>query len=292
MNALRSLVSCAFAPTFFVFFIGAGVWLVESGSSKVWLIALLLPAIAVSFIAERLVPFEEAWNSARGDSLRDVIHAVVNELSNVVAIAAIPVLAALTHGLDVWPSDWPLWAQLAVAVFIADFGITMAHYASHKIEALWRLHAVHHSVERMYGFNGLMKHPLHQAFELAAGTTPLLLMGMPFEIGALLGFAAAIQLLLQHSNVNMRVGPLIYIWAVAPGHRHHHLADKEKGDVNFGLFTMVWDHLLGTFVKDRPQPRDGDLGVAGRPDFPVSYVAQLVDPFQRRDSERGPEPAE
>ena len=170
-----------------------------------------------------------------------------------------------------------------MTILIADFGITMAHYASHKIEALWRLHAVHHSVARMYGFNGLMKHPLHQAIELTAGTTPLLLMGMPLEIGALLGFAAAIQLLLQHSNTDMRVGPLIYLWAVAPGHRHHHLAHKVKGDVNFGLFTMLWDHLLGTFVKDRPQPRDGELGVAGRPDYPVGYSAQLVEPFRRWD---------
>ncbi|MEM9839562.1 MAG: hypothetical protein AAF830_10480, partial [Pseudomonadota bacterium] len=95
-----------------------------------------------------------------------------------------------------------------------------------------------------------------------------------------------------HSNTDMRVGPLIYLWAVAPGHRHHHLAHKVKGDVNFGLFTMIWDHLLGTFVKDRPQPRDGDLGVAGRPDYPVGYGAQLVEPFRRWDRNKNIQPAE
>lgn len=107
---------------------------------------------------------------------------------------------------------------------MADLGITLAHYVSHRAEWLWRLHAVHHSVERMYGFNGLMKHPLHQAIETAAGTAPLVVVGMPLDVGALLGFAVAIQLLLQHSNVDMRAGPLAYLWAVAPGHRHHHLA--------------------------------------------------------------------
>ncbi|MGP1353531.1 MAG: sterol desaturase family protein [Parasphingopyxis sp.] len=293
MDTIQPVVRYAYAPLFFIFFIGLALSLVGEGYSKIWLVALLFPAIGLSFLAERIAPFEKVWNTSKGDVWRDTIHAIVNELSNIVAIAAIPVLAALTYGFDVWPTEWPLWAQLAMAILIADFGITMAHYASHKIEALWCLHAVHHSVERMYGFNGLMKHPLHQAIELTVGTTPLLLIGMPLEIGALLGFAAAIHLLLQHSNVDMRVGPLIYLWAVAPGHRHHHLARKVEGDVNFGLFTMIWDHMLGTFVKDRPQPREGDLGVAGRPDFPVGYMAQLIDPFRKRpDSYGNIEPAE
>jgi len=279
MGILRFLVRYGYAPLFFIGFIGAAVWMVANGASKIWLAGLLLPAIALSFIAERIAPFEENWNHSKGDTTRDTLHAVINELTNAASIAAIPILAAMTHGFDVWPGEWPLWAQLVMTILIADFGITMAHYASHKIEALWRLHAVHHSVERMYGFNGLMKHPLHQAIELTAGTTPLLLMGMPLEIGALLGFAAAIQLLLQHSNTDMRVGPL-------------HLAHKVKGDVNFGLFTMLWDHLLGTFVKDRPQPRDGELGVAGRPDYPVGYSAQLVEPFRRWDRSKNTQLAE
>lgn len=280
MNAIRWVVRYAYAPAFLLVFIGVALQLVESGVSKVWLIALLLPAIAISFLAERLAPFEKMWNVSKGDAPRDTIHAIINETSNIIAVAAIPVLATLPVGFDLWPTAWPVWAQLLMTILIADFGITMAHYASHKIEPLWRLHAVHHGVERMYGFNGLMKHPLHQAVEMTAGTTPLLLMGMPLEMGALLGFAVAIQLLLQHSNVDMRVGSLIYIWAVAPGHRHHHLAHKIDGDVNFGLFTMIWDHLLGSFVKNRPQPRDGDLGVADRPEFPVGYWDQLLDPFR------------
>lgn len=292
MSLLRFFVRYGYAPFFFIGFIGTAVWMIEIGASKLWLAALLLPAIVLSFMAERIVPYERAWNHSKGDTTRDTLHAIVNELTNAASIAALPIFAGLALGFDVWPSEWPLWAQLTMTILIADFGITMAHYASHKIEALWRLHAVHHSVERMYGFNGLMKHPLHQAIELTAGTTPLLLMGMPVEIGALLGFAVAIQLMLQHSNTDMRVGPLIYLWAVAPGHRHHHLAHKIKGDVNFGLFTMIWDYPLGTFVKDRPQPRDGELGLTGRPDYPVGYGAQLVEPFRKWDRNTKVLPAE
>ena len=202
MTALRNATRYLYAPIFFFGFIGAALWMVENDGSKLWLAGLLLPAIALSFLAERIAPFEAAWNRSKGDAGRDTLHAIINEVSNIAAIAFIPVVAAITTGFDVWPSEWPLWAQLGMTILIADFGITMAHYASHKIEALWRLHAVHHSVERMYGFNGLMKHPLHQAIELTAGTTPLLLMGMPMETGALLGFAVAIQLIHQYFHGN------------------------------------------------------------------------------------------
>jgi len=281
MPLARFLVRLGYAPVFFAGFLGAAVTLAERGAPP-WSLPILLGlALAVSFAAERLAPYEPVWNQPRGDAGRDLIHAAVNEASIVISVLAMPLVSGVIPGLDVWPSGWPLWGQLAVAVLAADFGITLAHYASHRIPALWSLHAVHHSVERMYGFNGLLKHPLHQAIELTAGVAPLVLLGMPSDVAWLLAFAVAIQLILQHSNVDMKIGPLIYIWAVAPAHRHHHLASQTEGDVNFGLFTSLWDHLLGTFRSGADTPRTGQIGVSGRPDYPRGYLRQLAEPFRR-----------
>jgi sterol desaturase/sphingolipid hydroxylase (fatty acid hydroxylase superfamily) len=281
MSLARMFVRYGFAPAFFLGFIGAAVAIVASGQSKWLLVPLLLKAIATAFLAERLLPYEPVWNRDRGDTGRDALHALVNEGSAALSVAAVPLLAGLSPGAGLWPVGWPLWAQLAVAILVADVGITLAHYASHKWAPLWRLHAVHHSVTRMYGFNGLMKHPVHQAVETLAGTAPLLVIGLPMDVAALLGFSAAIQVMLQHVNVDMRIGPLVGLWAVAPGHRHHHLASKTDGDVNFGLFTTLTDRLLGTFVTNRPTPRDGEIGVAGAPDYPQAYLQQLAEPFRR-----------
>jgi len=280
MSAIKTLFRIFYAPLFFGGFIAAGVALVAAGERKLWLIGLLVGAIVVSFAAERIAPFEPVWNRPDGDVGRDVLHALINEGSALAAVLALPLLHSLLPDFGIWPAGWPLLAQLGLAILIADCGITLAHYLSHKWHPLWRLHAVHHSVTRMYGFNGLLKHPLHQAVELTAGTLPLVLMGLPFECAALLGFAVAVQLLLQHSNVDMRVGPLGFLWAVAPGHRHHHLSSAARGDVNFGLFTLIWDHLLGTFVINRPAPRAGEIGLDGHPDYPNSYGAQLIEPFR------------
>ncbi|MES2034714.1 MAG: sterol desaturase family protein [Pseudomonadota bacterium] len=278
---MRSVLKIAYAPVMLVGFVGSAIWLVGAGYPH-WIVApLLLVAIGLSFLAERTAPHEPAWNDSHGDRGRDIVHALVNEGSYALSLALIPALTLLAPFPGLWPHAWPLWLQVLMAILVADAGITLAHYASHKVEWLWRFHAVHHSVQRLYGFNGLMKHPIHQAIETTAGATPLILIGMPLEVGVLLGFAVAIQLLMQHSNVDMRIGPLRHILALAPVHRFHHQRDGHVGDVNFGLFTTFWDRLLGTaaFDKDR-RIGEGDVGIGDRPDYPVSYGAQLLQPFR------------
>ncbi|WP_416311567.1 sterol desaturase family protein [Pseudomonas sp. W03] len=274
-----------YAPAFFFGFIGLALYLVGEGVSLICLPALLPLAILLAFLAERLRPYRAAWNESHGDGGRDLLHALVNETLNALGIAAIPLVALWLPHFGWWPSGWPLALQLLAALLIADLGITLVHYASHRSPLLWRLHAVHHSVARMYGFNGLMKHPLHQALEALGGTLPLLLLGIPVEVAALLAFAIAIQLLLQHSNVDMRIGALRHLFAWAPLHRLHHLKYGTAGDVNFALFFSFWDRLLGTalYLPDYRLAED-DLGIGDRPDYPVGYLAQLAEPFRRVDA--------
>jgi len=270
-----------YAPLFLLGFVAAAiVWVGHCHGDPLWLLALLAVAIAVSFAAERAWPYDPTFNHDQGDSLRDTLHALVNESLNLLSIAAVPLLAALIPW-QLWPLQWPFALQVLMAIVCADLGITLVHYASHRIGWLWRLHAVHHSVTRMYGFNGLMKHPLHQAAEAVGGVLPLLVLGLPMPVAAVLAFAIAIQLLLQHSNVDMRPGVLGRVMAWAPLHRFHHMRYGTAGDVNFGLFLTVWDHLLGT-AFDAPGYRLGrpDLGIGSQPDYPHDYPGQLMAPFR------------
>ncbi|MGV9739861.1 sterol desaturase family protein [Nocardia farcinica] len=279
---VRPLVRYGYVPVMLVGINGAGIALAAAGAAKLWLVALLAAAVALSFAAERVLPYRPAWNRSHGDAGRDTAHTVVNETLVLGSVAAIPALAALLPGTGIWPHSWPFVIQVLVAIVIADLGITLAHYASHHIGVLWRFHAVHHSVTRCYGLNGLMKHPLHQMIEMIAGVTPLLLAGIPVPVAAALALAVAVQLLLQHSNADYRVGPLKHVLALNEGHRFHHLKWAGVGDVNFGLFTLVWDHLLGTYSYDpRRRFTSDDLGMAAKPDYPVGYLAQLAEPFRK-----------
>lgn len=278
---IQPVIRYGYAPLMLLGVNGLGITLAASGANKLWLLALLVAAIALSFAAERLLPYEETWNNSMGDAGRDTAHTFVNETLLLVSVGTIPLLAALVPGDGIWPATLPFVAQVLIAILIADLGLTLAHYASHKIDLLWRFHAVHHSVKRFYGFNGFMKHPLHQTIEMAAGVLPLVLLGMPVPVAAALSLTVGVQLLLQHSNTDYRVGPFKYVLALNEGHRFHHLKWAGIGDVNFGLFTLLWDHLLRTFSYDPTRNfTSDDLGMAAKPNYPVRYLPQLAEPFK------------
>jgi sterol desaturase/sphingolipid hydroxylase (fatty acid hydroxylase superfamily) len=282
---MTKILRYGYAPCLLLGVNAAALTLAVSGAAgtirEIGLIVLILFAVAISFAAERVIPYRAEWNGVHEDSGRDATHAFVNETMILLSVAIIPALAALSPVGDLWPDRLPAVLQFLLAILVADFGITTVHLASHKIGVLWRFHAVHHSLKRFYGFNGLMKHPLHQAIEMTAGVLPLIAFGIPVPIAGALAVAVAVQLLLQHSNADYRVGPLRGILALNEGHRFHHLKWAGIGDVNFGLFTLLWDHLYRTYSYDATRVfSTDDLGIAAKPDYPQTYLAQLAEPFR------------
>lgn len=125
-----------------------------------------------------------------------------------------------------------------------------------------------------------MKHPFHQGVEMFSGVFPLLLLGIPFEVALTLPFLVSLALLGQHSNADIRTGGLRYLFANAEIHRFHH-SNGPNGDVNFGLFTTLYDQIMGTFhfEPDTAPQHSHEIGVRGRPDYPSAYGVQLIEPF-------------
>lgn len=283
MAALRSFLRVATFPIFLFGVNALLVGLVGAGVPHGPLLLVLLAAIAAMLGIERLIPYQPDWNHDQGDTLRDLLHGIVNTLFNHLGVLLLPLLAGLALFKGHWPSQWPFWLQVVMAVLVVDFGISAAHHASHRWSWLWRFHAVHHSIRRLHGFNGLMKHPVHQSIETVAGILPLLLLGIPQPVATAVVFCVAVQLLLQHSNADYRTGPLKRIFANAEVHRFHHSNRPGEGDVNFGLFTTLWDHLAGTYhYRAGAAPRrSAEVGLADRDVFPVAYLPQMIEPFRR-----------
>ncbi len=263
---------------------GGALLLIARDTPKLWLLALLVAAIALMFVAERIQPYNSDFNRSHNDLGRDFCHFIVNKAGEQVTLLLLPLLVTLAPFSSAWPDNWPFALQVIAAVIVLDLGITLAHYWSHHVPLLWRFHAVHHSVKRFYGFNGLMKHPLHQAFETSVGALPLILIGIPVDVAVAMTFCVAIQLLLQHSNADMRIGALKYIFATNEIHRFHHRKEKGIGDVNFGLFLVIWDYLLGTFCYESRDRAfiSGEIGIGSEPDYPQDYLGQLIRPFQAK----------
>jgi sterol desaturase/sphingolipid hydroxylase (fatty acid hydroxylase superfamily) len=280
---MRALLRYVYVP-----FIGClallAIWVAGRDASHWYLTMIVLTGITASFVAEHVLPVDADWNRDQGDQGRDLVHTVVNEGLAAACLTSLPLLSAAFTVTDSWPAGLPFVVQVLGAILVFDLGVTLAHLASHKVGVLWRFHAVHHSVRRLYGLNGLMKHPFHQLIETSAGFTLLLLLGIAEGVAAALATCAALQLLLQHSNVDYRVGSLERWLALNRGHRLHHLRWPGVGDVNFGLFTLLWDRLLGTYDAPGRVVTSDDLGIAAQHDYPITYLAQLAQPFRRAEA--------
>ncbi len=264
------------------------------------LLAAGVPAVAAVLVAlvERVLPYSQAWSQSRGDVRADAVHLLV---SAAVADGTLRALAgALAVGLGTrlagpgpWPSHWPLWAQLPLALAVAELGGYAVHRAMHRVPWLWRLHAVHHSAPRLYWLNASRNHPGDVLLSTALSVGPLVVLGAPAETLALFHAFVATHLLLQHANVDTRLGPLTWLLSCAEVHRWHHSRDLTDADANYGNVLLLWDVLLGTRRVPEHQRPPEDVGLAGGRELPAGYLAHLASPWRPESSlAHGDEPAQ
>lgn len=284
-NVLLSCIRWGYIPFLFVGVNGLGIYIIFSDIAPlermIGVFAVVALALTVSFKCERLLPYNKHWNKSRGDGWRDVIHFAFNESLSLgpTLIAPVFIAVAVESQSGSWPTHWPLLAQLLIAILLFDLIQNLVHWLAHVWPPLWRFHAVHHEVKRLYGFNGILKHPLYQIFSSMAGTLPLVALGMPKDFLLVLGFCSLVQLLIQHSNVDFRTGPIKYILSTAEVHRYHHLRGK-SGDVNFAMFFSFWDHMFGNAYDGQRKLESADVGV-DYIDYPASWFQQMLAPFKR-----------
>ena len=284
---IRSLLRVTAYPVVF----GLSFWVVLVIVARpAWrwpgLAAVAVAAMMVVAVLERVIPYQRAWLEDHDDLAADIAHALVN-LALLAGTAF--ALSALRVDLpSVWPDAWPAWAQLLLAGAVMDLGLYLMHRASHHFGLLWRLHAPHHSSERLYWLNGERRHPLSAMLLAGPGLVTVIALGAPPVIISAWLTMLAVHLAFQHANVDYRMGPLRYVLGVAEIHRWHHKREYEDAQVNFGEFWMLWDHLGRTF-HDRPNGVvAGEIGLRDRT-FPTAYVAQLFWPFERQASRQRPE---
>lgn len=257
--------------------------LLAQGGFAYWPLFPLVTVCGMIVVAllERLSPYEPDWNRDHGDTRVDALHLLVSHALIQSAIAlSFGLRTLLPEHLTLWPAAAPLWAQVLLAGAVMDLGLYAMHRASHSSGFLWRLHALHHSPERLYWLNGGRRHPLSALVLAGPGLTALFLLGAtPIAVGAWLSIMS-IHLAFQHANLDYKLGPFRYLLGVAEMHRWHHKRAFEDAQVNFGEVWLIWDHLFGTFHDAPRSPGKGEVGLHDQ-SIPPGYWQQLRWPFER-----------
>ncbi len=244
---------------------------------------ILVAAILIT-IAERRWPYRAAWGPDRGTVTTDVAFIAVVQM-------VIPAFAAIAFALcasafadsvwegHLWPQHLPGIAQVVLMLILADFLRYWQHRAMHRSPTLWRLHAVHHSPDRLYWLNVGRFHPLEEVLQSLVETLPFVVLGVDARVLAGYYVFYAVNGFFQHSNCDVRLGPLNQLIAGPELHRWHHAAEIRDANHNYGNKLIIWDTLFGT--RFLPADREvGDLG-NGEPTYPTTFVGQVAAPFRR-----------
>jgi sterol desaturase/sphingolipid hydroxylase (fatty acid hydroxylase superfamily) len=250
------------------------------------LLGLSVAAAIVIALLERIVPYRREWLVEQGDLRTDALHLIFTSLlaaggrwSGALVTWALGLNQAAVSA-SLWPTAWPLPAQLVLALLIQDFCGYWVHRAQHVIPLLWRFHAVHHSAPRLYWMNQMRNHPI-DAMISGASMIPLAVLGAPEGTLAVYGVLSTVHLLLQHANIDYRLGPLARWLSAAQAHRWHHSRRLDESNGNYGSILLAWDALFRTRVWPTDHQPPIETGLADRPDFPRDYLGQLAAPFRR-----------
>jgi len=253
----------------------------------------ILPVLAGAYlflaVSERMLPWHRSWLRPQGDLRTDVglfvTNGVVNGLATPVLLAAATFLGAALAarvGIGLWPADWPLLAQLPLALVVAELVEYSFHRAMHEVPWLWRFHATHHSAPRLYWLNAARFHPIDLFLVGSVKMVPLAVLGAAAPVFALVNLFSGVHGAYQHANVPVRLGPLNWIFSMTELHRWHHSRRIDEANHNYGGNLIVWDVVFGTrwLPTDREPPEA--IGMESLPAFPTGFWDNLLAPFRWR----------
>lgn len=284
LDKLKNLLAFIAWPGLFVTCLAITALGFEAGRPVLYFnFAYLFLMLSLLFL-ERFIPHAPEWNEDDGQTWASIAHTLTSKgtVQALVVFSATMGLASLISpvsepGYGIWPRDWPLWLQAVLGVYAAEFGLYWGHRIAHYWWPLWRFHAVHHSVTRLWFVNTGRFHFVDSLKSIILGMAILLSLGAPMEVLIWLSAVTAFIGMMTHCNVAMKLGPLSLVFNTPDLHRWHHSRDLEEANRNFSENVMLWDMLFGTWYNPARRP---PVNIGINEYMPPGFLMQLAWPFR------------
>lgn len=173
----------------------------------------------------------------------------------------------------------PFPLQFIEIMLLTDFMQYWVHRSFHRVPALWRFHAVHHSAKTLDWMAGARMH-FFEIFILRSVTIiPMMTFG--YTQTAIQAYILVVYLYSTyiHANIGWSSRFLSKFMVTPRFHHWHHGIEKEAIDVNFAIHFPLLDKLFGTYYLPEGKWPAG-YGIGGHP-VPQGYVQQFLYPFRR-----------
>ena len=238
---------------------------------------------------ERWFPKHDAQSTFRPEWREDLFYFLVGSLIlQVLAfvtlaparfLSGLPGLGAVHSAVG----GMPFLVQLVLVMLATDIVQYWLHRLFHRVPALWRFHAVHHSARHMDWLATARLHYVENIVLRSATAIPLLALG--FDAATIQAYVLLLFFYstFQHANVSWDLSAAERFLTTPRYHHWHHGIEKEAIDVNFAIHFPVLDRIFGTqYLPAKIWPRG--YGIEGHP-VPADHVGQFLYPFQHAAAE-------
>ncbi len=213
--------------------------------------------LALEWVNER----HSGWRLNRREFFTDVFYValgftVIDFLSKHLADNPLKAVKDAIGITTPWIANLPFVAQVALIVFIIEFGQYWMHRLMHKT-FLWYTHAPHHHITQLNALKGAVGNPA-ELFLISLSLVAL----FDFRLSAIFCAGNVLTAVPCFAHANVRFNPprwYSFFFTTIEHHSLHHSVRFEDTLCNYANSLILCDRLCGTF-------REGEAELVGQDD--------------------------
>jgi sterol desaturase/sphingolipid hydroxylase (fatty acid hydroxylase superfamily) len=243
-------------------------WSLTIATSVTTLIVLVL-----EWINER----HASWRLTKKEFFTDLFYVVLGltVIAWLIQKLAESPLEAAKHSLGIttqWAMHLPFVAQVALVLFLVEFGQYWMHRLMHNVGPFWLTHAPHHHITQLNAMKGAVGNPIEL---FLIGLSVVALFDLP--LAAVFCAFNVLAVVSTFAHANTRCDPpqwYAFFFTTIKNHSLHHSVGYEETRCNYANSLILLDRIFGTY-------RDGEAEAVGQDERRrLSIREQMLFPFQ------------
>ena len=232
-----------------------------------------LLVLGLEWINER----HASWRLTKKEFFTDLFYMVLGAtaITWVTTKLAEDPLKAAKHSLGItteWAMHLPFVVQVALVIFLIEFGQYWMHRLMHNYTPFWLTHAPHHHITQLNAMKGAVGNPI-ELFLISLSVVALFDLPVAAELCAF----NILSVVSTFAHANTRCDPprwYAFFFTTIQNHSLHHSVAYEDTRCNYANSLILIDRVLGTY-------RHGESELVGQDDRRrLSIMEQMIFPFR------------
>jgi len=212
--------------------------------------------LALEWVLERHASWRLNWQEFFTDAFYVILgYTAIAWVSNLLAEEPLRAVKASLGLSTQWVADMPFLLQVALIIFLIEFGQYWMHRLMHNWHPFWLTHAPHHHITQLNAMKGYVGNPV-ELFLISLSVVAL----FDFQLSALFCAFNVLGVVSTFAHANVRSDPPLFysfFFTTIRNHSLHHSVGYEETRCNYANSLILIDRVLGTY-------REGEGVIVGQ----------------------------